>query len=87
MFSKRFDTFAQWLYSSYTVIVQVRMAGAVVWPEKQRLCSFEDGAACSFFLLHSNISLETLTVRVLWRDFRTLQNVIRNQETLFRNTG
>lgn len=26
----------------------------------------------SFFLLHSNISLETLTVRVLWRETRKL---------------
>lgn len=34
MFSKRFDTYAQWLYSCCTIIVQVRMAGAVAVARK-----------------------------------------------------
>lgn len=49
MFRKKFDTFGQWLYIVISVIEQVRMAGAVAWPEqgpeKQGLCSFEEGDA------------------------------------------
>lgn len=50
MFSKHFDTYTQWLVHSYfQVIEQVRMASVVAWPaggpEKQGLCSFEEGDA------------------------------------------